>query len=766
MRIVVVVALLVLAGSVFAQPSAKPDSVKHISSGEIIVTGFPAEAGKSPVPVTTIPRAEIQAASAFKELPSLLKQLPSVVSYSQNGLDAGYVNVNIRGFDQRRESILVNGVPQNDPEDHSVYWVDMPDLSGFASNIEVQRGAGSSFYGSPAIGGSINVETFPSPERSFTLSAMGGAYNTSKYAVSASSGLIGGKYILSTRLSQYHTNGYRDNDYTNMKSYYFSAARMDSIVTLQFNFYGGTLNDALDYYGLYPKDNNDRSAFTDPVLRRLNSSENYYYERRPQEQEQFVQPHYELLSSIKLDKNLSLYNTFFYVQGDGYFDYDGTWPNLYNPAISHSVLYRLTPDYGLRFNFHGIVDTLLGNELTRGYVGNKQGGWLPRLEYDHQDGMFTIGGEVRIHRSLHWGQLLSAEKMPVGLPGDYHYYEYNGGKDIFSGYISELYSINENINLSASVQLLNQTYHFSNEKPQFFDSASAATQGLKTGFHSYAFDVPLFFVNPRAGLNINFSETVSGILSASYTSREPRLKDYYNAEFISLPNFAKKSDSTYDFSSPLVKPEHLVDIEVGFRGKNLQLDDDLKALASVTGYYLPFTDELLKTGKKDQWGSDILSNAEKVLHYGVELELGIEYSDALAITGNLTISHNEIQQYSQYVDPLSIVGKSPIGFPSMIAGVSIIIKPFSTLDITASMRSIGSTYGDLENSQDYRNDPYTVLDIGASYQWKNVIGLEHIGIRAQINNVTNLFYTTYADAGSGFFVAPPRNGYLSLEIGL
>jgi len=136
------------------------------------------------------------------------------------------------------------------------------------------------------------------------------------------------------------------------------------------------------------------------------------------------------------------------------------------------------------------------------------------------------------------------------------------------------------------------------------------------------------------------------------------------------------------------------------------------------------------------------------------------------LKGNLTISHNEIQQYSQYVDPLGIVGKSPIGFPTMIAGVSIVVKPFSTLEFTASMRSIGATYGDLDNSQDYSNDPYTVFDLGASYQWKNVIGLEHVGIRAQLNNVTNLFYTTYADAGSGFFVAPPRNGYLSLEIGL
>ena len=53
-------------------------------------------------------------------------------------------------------SILVNGVPQNDPEDHNVYWLDFPDLLASTDNIQVQRGAGSAFYGPPAIGGSVN----------------------------------------------------------------------------------------------------------------------------------------------------------------------------------------------------------------------------------------------------------------------------------------------------------------------------------------------------------------------------------------------------------------------------------------------------------------------------------------------------------------------------------------------------------------------------------------------------------------------------------
>ncbi len=69
--------------------------------------------------------------------------------------------LSIRGFDQRRISVSVNGIPQNDPEDHNVYWLDFPDLLASTELIQVQRGAGSGVVGYPAIGGSINIITSP-----------------------------------------------------------------------------------------------------------------------------------------------------------------------------------------------------------------------------------------------------------------------------------------------------------------------------------------------------------------------------------------------------------------------------------------------------------------------------------------------------------------------------------------------------------------------------------------------------------------------------
>ena len=83
-----------------------------------------------------------------------MSELPSTTFYSESGNGIGYNYLSIRGFDQRRITVSVNGIPQNDPEDHNVYWLDFPDLLANTELIQVQRGAGSGVFGYPAIGGS------------------------------------------------------------------------------------------------------------------------------------------------------------------------------------------------------------------------------------------------------------------------------------------------------------------------------------------------------------------------------------------------------------------------------------------------------------------------------------------------------------------------------------------------------------------------------------------------------------------------------------
>ncbi len=762
MRKLLLVLLALQSVILFAQDSE--DSVKGTLAKEVIVTGYPSEESTTPAPIEKVDARELKQAGDFKDVPNILSQLPSVVTWSQSGLSIGYSFANIRGFDQRRQSILVNGVPQNDPEDHFVYWIDMPDLALSASSIELQRGAGSAFYGPAAIGGSIDVKTMLSPDPGFLFTFGRGSYSTSKTALSGNSGLIDETYMIYGHLSQTKSSGYRNRSFMNFLSYHFSAAGYFDDLSLQLNFYGGPVKDGLDYYGIFPNDSS-RSNFKEEDLRKINWSESFAYERRNEEREEFFQPHYELLSTWDISDDARLANTLFYIQGDGFFDFDGTWVQAFT-GYRHSEYYRLLPVYGARYGFTGLLDDTLGQELTHAVVENKQFGWLPRFEWKHgESGKFSLGGEVRIHRSFHWGQLLSADTLPTDLPSDYHFYEYRGGKNIFTVYASEQYNFTEDLSALTSIQFVNQKYRFYDEKPFFIDTNSASQKGLLPGWTNYEFEVPFTFINPRIGLNYKISDNLRSFASFSFTAREPRLTDYYNAAFFSEPNFNRTQSATYDFSSPKIRPEKLYDYELGLTLEEV-LSSGVHLRTTLGGYYMSFIDELIKTGETDKFGSSIVGNAESVLHYGLEFSTEIAFAELLTLSANITISHNEILEFSSYIDPDTVVGKTPIGFPPVVANFGIFYQPMDMVSLSISGHYQGAIYGDLINSQTFRNDPYVVFNAGATFNLGELFGQGKLAIKVQVQNLLNTLYTTYVESGLGFFVAAPRHVFAALEIGL
>ena len=419
---------------------SEKDTVFRLSP--VIITATQATERVTPVTFSDLNRTQLAQRYSTQDVPVLLSELPSVTYYSDNGNGIGYNYINVRGFDQRRISIMVNGVPQNDPEDHNVYWIDFPDLMASAGNIQVQRGAGSAFYGPPAIGGSVNLVTNPfMPKPSLTLEAMGGFQEygdtkstklaTRKYGVSINSGIVDQRYMFYSRLSKITTDGYRKNASDDLNSYFVGAVRFDENMTTRFHFYGGPFSDGLVYNGV-PKFYNK-----DPKLRRTNYS---YFElnaaedtvayptfRKPQEVENFSQPHAELLHDWQISESIVMHNTIFFVQGEGYFDYDGDWVPYYdwnnNPTASN-LWFRKYAGYDSTFGVSAFPSLLL-----RGFVGNKQWGWLPRVDIIHVNGELTLGAEVRIHRSTHWGKIQYASQVPSATyDPDFHIYEYNGEK--------------------------------------------------------------------------------------------------------------------------------------------------------------------------------------------------------------------------------------------------------------------------------------------------------------------------------------------------
>ena len=84
-------------------------------------------------------------------------------------------DISIRGTTFEQTLILVDGLRVNDPETgHLNFDLALP--SEAISRIDVLHGSGSTFYGSDAIGGAVNLITFAPTIASATLRAGGGSY--------------------------------------------------------------------------------------------------------------------------------------------------------------------------------------------------------------------------------------------------------------------------------------------------------------------------------------------------------------------------------------------------------------------------------------------------------------------------------------------------------------------------------------------------------------------------------------------------------------
>ena len=113
-----------------------------------------------------------------QNLPYLLTKTPGLQVTSDDGLGVGYTYFRMRGTDHTRINMTVNEVPLNDQESQTVFWVNMTDMSASISQVDVQRGVGTSTSGS-AFGASLNMQTnmLDSVSR-LTIAFNGGMYKT------------------------------------------------------------------------------------------------------------------------------------------------------------------------------------------------------------------------------------------------------------------------------------------------------------------------------------------------------------------------------------------------------------------------------------------------------------------------------------------------------------------------------------------------------------------------------------------------------------
>ncbi|MFN6378937.1 MAG: TonB-dependent receptor [Flavobacteriales bacterium] len=165
---------------------------------------------KTPVAFSDISALKIREELGTQDLPLVLNTTPGVYATQSGGGD-GDARVNIRGFNQRNVSVMVDGIPMNDMENGWVYWSNWFGLDNVTQKVQVQRGLGASKLAVPAIGGSINILSQGiEQKRQFTVSSELGNNRNIRNSIGFNSGKLKGGWGVTGAFSYRMNDGWVD----------------------------------------------------------------------------------------------------------------------------------------------------------------------------------------------------------------------------------------------------------------------------------------------------------------------------------------------------------------------------------------------------------------------------------------------------------------------------------------------------------------------------------------------------------------------------
>jgi iron complex outermembrane receptor protein len=770
--------------TVYKTPTIEVDALKGI---EKVV----------PIVLETIKKETIEKRYWMQDLPMFLNGSTNINAYSESGASIGYSYFTIRGFDQRRLSVLVNGIPQNDAEEHQVYWVELSDITSSVENIQLQRGISTALFGTSGIGGVINLQTVDYFSNKFiNLSAGYGAYNSKRLSMEYSSGLTPGGFGFYGKFSKTKSDGYRNLSWSDHWSYFFSAGKLlgqNSVIKM--NIYGSPVKNHLAYNGI-TKNYLDGGVTGDQRTDRRYNPIEY-----PGEVGDFFQPHYELVYNLQASKDLFISNTFSFIKRDGNYvnnypvsmGYDYAHfhlPFFYAPdTLTYNINYYLRSPQGRINKVQGLGYAVVRTDLVAKLITNSSDyGWYPKVHLKHTGdiGNLLIGGELRLHKSEHYGEIAFANTLPPGTPENFKYYFYNGDKKTLSLYLNEFTNMAKKLSGMIGIQATYHKYTIEN-----------------AAFTPYNFDVDYTFLTSRLGFNYNITDNFRAFFNLSIARREPRLSEIYDGSSIGArPNFRVVDTLNGKYEDPLIDYEELNDYEIGFgyAGNLLRVN--------LNFYWMDYTNEIVSNGQLDNLGQPMSWNAGKSVHRGIEVEL--EYNllsknksiasyknPILTLSGNLSLTDN---YFKKYIEKTSIdtngniygndySGNQILLNPQIIGNLSLNYNSDFGIYAYITMQYIGKQF--LDNSENERKtpearlakgyvdkviNPYTVFNAGITLDLVPLIKSEKLGkyfrsleASFKINNIFDRLYETTGglnSAGAPIWIpAAERNIFFNMKVG-
>lgn len=742
------VASLLALLSVPAVHAQTADTVTRVVPLPVVEVSTTRIGARKTVASSQLSRPQLRGSDWGQDTPMAIATQPGAFAYSDAGNGVGYSYLTLRGFPQRRVSVLVNGVPLNDPESHEVYWIDHPDLISATNLLQVQRGVGPALYGAAALGGTVSVETAPmlaAPH--FGVTASGGSFGTRRLVVEGGSGLRPDGWNLYGRYARVESDGYRDRSWSKLWSYAFAAERTVGAQSFKVNLYGGPEQTHLSYLALAPDvlaggltGDADRDRRSNPLT----------YEG---ERDHFFEPHYELIHRWNPSSRIAVTQTLFAFDGRGYFDERREGRALADyrlPAIATTDTTLAPREYYAQDASGALVRDTQGRAslvrfdlVRRREVSNRHWGWLPRARFEHANGALTVGGEVRAHDGRHVGTIQAGNPLPFGTAAPSPYYDYHPRTLAAGLYAREEYDLSAAWRVTADLAWRHAGYAMRGDR-----------------FDGIRFDQSYDFGLPRLAVSWQPTPRWQTFASYAYASREPAFRDLYDAEGVgAVPLYGTVDVAAGVYRDPLIRPEHVHDLELGgsWRTDALVLEANL--------YRMDFRDELVFAGQFDtDLGYAILGNAARSLHQGIELSASgtkrLTPATTFAFDGNVSLGDHHFVEFRERYGPTPadevVYDGQPIGFaPATLANAAASVA-WRDLGLRLEAQHAGRVFVDNTGTLANSIAPHTVWNLSVSATRRLSGARATAFVRAL--NLTDLRYTTtgYMDFDRAGELVPHR----------
>ena len=360
-----------------AQDTLRLDTTTTLK--EVIITY---QADKlTPITFQNISSKDLKTKSTGQEPSFLLSETPSITNYSDAGNSQGYSYFRLRGIDQTRINMTLDGVPLNEPEDQGAYFSNYPDILNSVSKIQIQRGVGTSKNGVASYGGSVQLfspNLYDSTKTTFGLGY--GSFNSLRAFGEYNSGVKSRK-ALYVRASQIYSDGYKYNSSNNSQSVYISSGLFYDKSTWKMNLLAGHQQNQLAWLGV--------SDSLISIDRQTNANKN--------ERDQFTQCLAQLQNNWRPNNSSSVQSSVYYTFLKG--NYDFNWNNflglpttveLYNYAFQSNLI-GFFSNYTFSKKHFNWTTGIHGNAYNRQHIGSEKtlGQLYKNTGYKNEASVFT-----------------------------------------------------------------------------------------------------------------------------------------------------------------------------------------------------------------------------------------------------------------------------------------------------------------------------------------------------------------------------------------